>query len=61
MTSTVLLIFVATWIACMIRYPARGETAALPVHPSEGYLFGDPASPTQAERERERMREEAMA
>jgi hypothetical protein len=48
MTTALLLTLVALLACCLIRYPARGETA----HPAEGYLFGDPASPTRAERER---------
>jgi hypothetical protein len=49
--SALLLTTLAAWVACLIRYPARRKTAGLPAHPPEGYLFGDPESPTRAERE----------
>ena len=52
MTTALLLTLLVLLSSCLVRNPARSSMAPRPVHPAEGYLFGDPASPTRAERER---------
>jgi len=52
MIPALLLTLTCAWIICLARYPGRAATVSGPVHPPEGYFFGDPASPTRAERER---------
>ncbi|WP_435011273.1 hypothetical protein P12x_002580 [Tundrisphaera lichenicola] len=51
MVPTLLTTSLVAWIFCLVRYPFRPVSAVGSAHPPEGYFFGDPESPTRAERE----------
>ena len=50
MVTSLISTLLVAWVALMVRYPARPAGAGAPAHPPEGYPFGDPESPTRAER-----------